>query len=62
MTYIFALPMVLVEGVTSLFAAIYILSEPVMVLTRKMRRKPLAATASPSTPGDTTSAVDNPDS
>ena len=46
----------------SVFAAVYILSAPVMVLTRKMRHKPLAATAPTSTPGDTTSAVENPDS
>jgi CDP-diacylglycerol--serine O-phosphatidyltransferase len=46
----------------SVFAAIYILSAPVMVLTSKVRRKPLAAEPPISPPGETPSAVENPDS
>jgi CDP-diacylglycerol--serine O-phosphatidyltransferase len=44
----------------SVLAAIYILSAPVTILTRKVRRKP--AEAPTSTPGDITSAVENADS
>ncbi len=46
----------------SVLAAIYILSAPVTVLTRRVRHKPLAAATPTSTPGDTTSAVENADS
>ena len=46
----------------SVFAAVYILSAPFTVLTRKMRRKPLAATVPTSTSGDSSSAVENADS
>jgi len=46
----------------SVFAAIYILSAPVMLLTRKVRHKPLVAATPTSTPGETTSAVENADS
>jgi CDP-diacylglycerol--serine O-phosphatidyltransferase len=46
----------------SVLAAIYILSAPIMVLTRKVRRKPLAAAEPTSTPGDTASVVENADS
>lgn len=46
----------------SILAAIYILSAPVTVLTRKMRHKPDAAEEPVSTPGDATSAVENTDS
>ena len=46
----------------SVFAAIYILSAPVAVLTRKVRRKQGAAGEPISTPGDTASAVENTDS
>jgi len=46
----------------SIFAAIYILSAPVTVLTRKIRRRAPGAGATVSTSGDETSAVKNPDS
>ena len=46
----------------SVFAAVYILSAPVTVLTRRVRHKPLAAATPASTPGDSTSAVENADS
>jgi len=52
----------LTPHVLSILAAIYILSAPVTVLTRKVRHKPLAAAPPVSTPGDTTSAVENTDS
>ena len=46
----------------SVFAAVYILSAPVIVLARKVRRQPRAAVEPPSTSGDTSSAVENADS
>ena len=46
----------------SVLAAIYILSAPVTVLTRKMRHNPGAAEEPISTPGEATSAVENSDS
>ena len=46
----------------SIFAAIYILSAPVTVLTRKMRHKPGASEEPISTPGEATSAFENTDS
>ena len=46
----------------SILAAIYILSAPATVLTRKVRHKPGAAEEPISTPGDTTGAVENTDS
>jgi CDP-diacylglycerol--serine O-phosphatidyltransferase len=46
----------------SVFAAIYILSAPVVLLTRKVHRKQGAAGEPISTPGDTASAVENTDS
>jgi len=46
----------------SVFAAIYILSAPVTVLTRKVRHKPDAAREPVSTPGDTNGALENSDS
>ncbi len=46
----------------SILAAIYILSAPVTVLTRKVRHKPDTTGEPISTPGDTTSAVENADS
>ena len=52
----------LTPHVLSILAAIYILSAPVMVLTRKVRRKPFVAAPPISTSGDTTSAVENADS
>ena len=52
----------LTPHVLSILAAIYILSAPVTVLTRKVRHKPLVAPPPVSTPGDTTSAVENTDS
>ena len=46
----------------SILAAIYILSAPVTVLTHKVRHKPDTTGKPISTPGDTTSAVENADS
>jgi CDP-diacylglycerol--serine O-phosphatidyltransferase len=46
----------------SILAAIYILSAPVTVMTRKVRHKPDTTGEPKSTPGDTTSAVENADS
>lgn len=46
----------------SVFAAIYIISAPVTVLTRKVRHKPDAAREAVSTPGDTDGALENSDS
>ena len=46
----------------SILAAIYILSAPVTVLTRKVRHKPDTTGEPISTPGDTSSAVENADS
>jgi len=46
----------------SILAAIYIISAPVTVLTRKVRHKPDAAREPVSTPGDTNGALENSDS
>jgi CDP-diacylglycerol--serine O-phosphatidyltransferase len=46
----------------SVFAAVYILSAPVTVLTRKVRHKQDAAGEPISTPGDTNGALENSDS
>ena len=46
----------------SIFAAIYIISAPVTVLTRKVRHKPDAAREPVSNPGDTNGALENSDS
>jgi CDP-diacylglycerol--serine O-phosphatidyltransferase len=46
----------------SVFAAAYILSAPIMVLTRKVRRRPPAAELQNATSGETSSAVEYPDS
>ena len=46
----------------SVFAAVYILSAPITVLTRKVRHKQDAAEEPISTPGDNASAIENTDS
>lgn len=46
----------------SVFAAIYILSAPVMVLTRKVRRQPHPASEPLATSGESSSAVEDADS
>ena len=46
----------------SVFAAVYILSAPITVLTRKVRHKQGAAEEPISTPGDNASAIENTDS
>ena len=46
----------------SVLAAIYILSAPVMVLTRKLRRQTPAAVAPTPSSGDAAGVVENPDS
>jgi CDP-diacylglycerol--serine O-phosphatidyltransferase len=46
----------------SVLAAIYILSAPILVLTRRIRRQPPAAAAPTQSSGDAAGVVENPDS